>query len=69
MLNISNYLSLSNFTAHEKYSCEFRQNNNSWHSISALEMLTEEERLLNDTKDVYQKTSSYFLFDEVPVSC
>jgi len=31
-------------------------------------MLTEEERLLNDTKDVYQKTSAYFLFDEVPVS-
>lgn len=33
---------------------------------SALEMLTEEERLLNDTKDVYQKTSAYFLYDEVP---
>ncbi|XP_076111914.1 uncharacterized protein LOC143080114 isoform X2 [Mytilus galloprovincialis] len=61
----------------EKVAEQFSQNGNNENTFqikstidnfhtSAIEMLTEEERLLHDTKDVYQKTSTYFLYGEAP---
>lgn len=47
---------------------EFLKYLNHLNSFLVIEMISEEEKLLHDTRDIYQRTKSYFLYDHKDVS-